>query len=325
MGRIRTVLGAFSLAIVGVLVAISVAHGSAFAAAPEAVRQAIARMPQVVSIGPPLIPGGAPLPVLQSALTSDPADPESHVPAQAPPGGAYVQDGAIRIPEPTPPSGPRRVGIQVGHWQTDAVPSELQRLVGQYGASWGDTQEIDVNMAIAQRVAALLRAHSVAVDLLPATIPPGYVADAFLAIHADSDGTGDLSGFKIAHGPARGPFEDRLVSLIAQHYGADTGLRWDGAHVSPAMTLLLRLQLGSLPARRRAADSGRDHRDGIHLQRHRPHAPAGAAVRRRGRDRRRPPGLPGGDTARRHLRARPGPSAPRTDHFAFALAQPMKE
>ena len=137
---------------------------------------------------------------------------------------------------PAPPLGPRRVGIQVGHWKIGEVPAELRKIAGQTGAIWEDVHEVDVNMDIAKRVAAMLTLKGVVVDLLPATIPEGYVADAFLAIHADSDGVGEISGYKLAHGPLRGPFEDRLVSAVKDAYGAATGLAYDGRHITVDMT-----------------------------------------------------------------------------------------
>jgi hypothetical protein len=184
------------------------------------------------------ITAGAPLPVLQSSLTSDPTDDDSFKPAIAPPGGIIIRKStnSIVLRAPSAPTGPRRVGIQVGHWKTDEVPDELHKLVPQTGAIWDDIHEVDVNLDIAQKVAVLLRRQGVAVDLIPATIPAGYVADAFLALHADSDGIGELSGFKMAHGPLRGPFEDRLLATVKAAYALASGMSYDGDHVSVDMT-----------------------------------------------------------------------------------------
>ena len=178
------------------------------------------------------VPAGAPLPVLQSSLTSDPTDNDSFVPAIAPPGGAILRRSTNSIVLRVPAlQGPRRIGIQVGHWKTDEAPTELRKLIPQTGAIWDGVNEIDVNLDVAQRVAALLRRQGVVVDLLPATIPVGYVADAFLALHADSDGIGELSGFKLAHGPERGPYEDRLVTDVKDAYGSATGMEYDAEHI----------------------------------------------------------------------------------------------
>jgi hypothetical protein len=43
-----------------------------------------------------------------------------------------------------------------------------------------------------------LQDAGVTVDLLPATVPPGYDADAFVAIHADDGGGADPGGWKIS-------------------------------------------------------------------------------------------------------------------------------
>jgi N-acetylmuramoyl-L-alanine amidase len=144
--------------------------------------------------------------------------------------------GYVRIVPPKVPDGPRRVGIQVGHWMTDNVPPELQRLDSATGASWDGINEVDINLDIAQRVAALLKSQGLAVDILPTTIPAGYVADAFVALHADSDGVGYKSGFKIAHAVRRGPYEDQFQRDLTDEYAAATGLSYDAAGVTRNMT-----------------------------------------------------------------------------------------
>ena len=184
---------------------------------------------------------GAPLPMLQDIDPED-LDPTRDIPgvppvALAPPGGAIVQTNGIRIPKPAMPTGARRIGIQVGHWKTDEVPAELGgRIVFQTGTSWAGVNEVDVNMDIAQRIKAQLTARGYIVDLIPTTVPIGYVADVFLALHADGDGTGENSGFKLAHGSRRGPYEDKLVALLRDEYAKLTGLADDFEHVSRAMS-----------------------------------------------------------------------------------------
>ena len=184
---------------------------------------------------------GAPLPMLQDIDPED-LDPARDIPgippvALAPPGGAVVQANGIRIPKPAMPSGPRRIGIQVGHWMTDHVPAELgTRITFQTGTSWAGVQEVDVNMDVAQRVKAQLTARGYIVDLIPTTVPVGYIADVFLALHADGDGTGENSGFKIAHGSRRGPYEDKLVALLRDEYATLTGLPDDFEHTTRNMT-----------------------------------------------------------------------------------------
>ena len=144
--------------------------------------------------------------------------------------------GYTRIAPPKVPDGPRHVGIQAGHWMTESVPPELRRLEDQTGASFGGYNEVDINLDIAWRVAALLRTQGLIVDVLPTTIPAGYVADAFVALHADSDGVGEKSGFKIAHAARRGPYEDQFQRDLTDEYAAATGLSWDATGISRNMT-----------------------------------------------------------------------------------------
>lgn len=185
------------------------------------------------------VPAGAPLPLAQEPDPDEPPelDPAAPPMALAPPGGAIVQQGLVRIPKPKIDlNGTRRVGIQVGHFQTDDVPKEYgTRIITQTGASWGGYNEVDINQDVADRVAKLLRAQGVEVDVLPTTVPVGYLADAFIALHADSDGVGELSGFKMAHSSRRGPFEDSLMTTIKDTYQRETGLDYDAEHVSRQM------------------------------------------------------------------------------------------
>ena len=192
---------------------------------------------------PNYVPAGAPL----GMIGADPDDPDDPWSAAAPPGGVIVQGpgptaapnatGTLRIPVPkNVPTGPRRVAIQAGHWKSDEAPDELRRLIPQTGAEWEGVTEVEINLDIAQRVGVILNSKGIAVDILPTTIPVGYVADAFVALHGDSDGVGEVSGFKMAHGARRGPYEDALLNDIKGAYGAATGLDYDGTRISRNMT-----------------------------------------------------------------------------------------
>lgn len=190
------------------------------------------RLPGSLPVVGVTVPAGGPLPMLQDIDPED-LDPARDIPgvppvALAPPGGAIVQTNGIRIPKPAMPAGPRRIGIQVGHWQTEDVPAELgTRITYQTGTSWAGISEVDVNMDIAQRIKAQLTARGYIVDIIPTTVPVGYLADVFIALHADGDETEEKSGFKIAHGSRRGPYEDKLVSVLREEYAKVTGLDWD--------------------------------------------------------------------------------------------------
>jgi len=180
---------------------------------------------------------GAELPVLQNVLTSDPDDDDTNKPATAPTGGVIIRKSSntLVLKAPAQPVGPRRVGIQIGHWKTEEAAADLAKLRGQIGARWDDVAEVDVNLDIGKRVQGLLIAKGIVVDLIPTTIPAGYVADAFVAIHADSDGVGELSGFKLAHGKLRGPFEDSLVAALKESYANATGFDYDATHITVDM------------------------------------------------------------------------------------------
>lgn len=129
-----------------------------------------------------------------------------------------------------------RVGLQVGHWEREKLPDELAPLRTEGGASAAGYQEVDINYAVAQQVATLLRARGIIVDILPATIPPGYQADAFIALHCDANNDPGIAGFKLARFgdsaiPAR---DDALLNAIVATYGPATGQRLDSL-ISRAM------------------------------------------------------------------------------------------
>ena len=196
--------------------------------------------------GPPIngtrVAAGAPLPLAVEPDPDDPPEMDLGAPpfALAPPGGAIIQQGLVRIPKPKlDPNEPRRVGIQIGHWQTTDVPKEYgTRIQAQTGTSWAGYTEVDVTTEIADRMATLLTAQGIKVDILPTTVPEGYLADVFIALHCDGDGVGDLSGFKMAHGSRRGPYEDKLMSTIKVSYAKATGMSYDADHVTRNMTNL---------------------------------------------------------------------------------------
>ncbi len=127
---------------------------------------------------------------------------------------------------------PWHVGIQAGHWQIDQLPDEQYRLRGDTGAQWRTITEASVNLEIARRLVRQLQEAGITADLLPATVPAGYDADAFVAIHAD-DGAGTAaSGWKIAT-PWRSSEASRLLrDDIARTYGRTSGLPEDRYGVS---------------------------------------------------------------------------------------------
>lgn len=179
----------------------------------------------------------APPPPAVEATQADPDDPPNTFAMSQPivPPRPGDPPGYTRLPAPKVEGGPRRIGIQIGHWQTENVPPELRRLEVQTGTSWDGITEVEVTMPIANRAAELLRSHGYVVDIIPTTVPQGYLADAFVALHMDGDGTGENSGFKLAHGSRRGPYEQQLLEDIKAEYGSATGLAWDPEHISRNM------------------------------------------------------------------------------------------
>jgi N-acetylmuramoyl-L-alanine amidase len=134
-------------------------------------------------------------------------------------------------PTATPTPGPPRIGLQAGHWKSDELPDELSRLRTAWGGSGGGRSEWEVNLEVAERAAERLRARGYLVDVLPATVPPGYKADLFLAIHADANLSPTPRGYKLARGrwtrlPAT---DDALVEALREEYGRATGLPWDNS------------------------------------------------------------------------------------------------
>jgi hypothetical protein len=134
--------------------------------------------------------------------------------------------------------GPLRVGVQIGHYQNDEVPEELAGLRRNgAGAVWGQYNERDTVEVVARQIAAELEANGIVVDLLPATVPPGYEADAFLAIHADGNPNESVRGYKFA-GPRR-DYSGRsqaLVDALYDSYGSAISSMPEDPNISRRMT-----------------------------------------------------------------------------------------
>ncbi|MGE0157937.1 MAG: N-acetylmuramoyl-L-alanine amidase [Gemmatimonadales bacterium] len=133
-------------------------------------------------------------------------------------------------PIPTPddwaaPEGPVRIALQAGHWKANEAPAELSGLRDNGTAAEGKA-EWEVNLAIAQRAAAILEGLGYTVDVLPAVVPPSYRAHLFISIHADGSGDARASGYRVA-----APRNDRtghaasVAALLEASYGEATGIR----------------------------------------------------------------------------------------------------
>ncbi len=101
-------------------------------------------------------------------------------------------------PAIVPLQGPWVVAIQPGHWRVAQLPEELQKLRTSTGAQYGDVQEVAVNLAVAQALADRVKAAGWVPVMVPATVPPGLRADAFIALHADWGPTPDRRGWKLS-------------------------------------------------------------------------------------------------------------------------------
>ncbi len=126
------------------------------------------------------------------------------------------------------PNVPAKVAIQAGHYMNDELPSELERLRDNDGSAGGGKHEWEVNLAISEEIKSILNENGIEAEILPATIPPRYWADVFIAIHADGSENTSKRGFKIAK-PWRdfSGKADRLISFLRDEYQEETGFSWD--------------------------------------------------------------------------------------------------
>jgi hypothetical protein len=200
--------------------------------------------PPGVAVGAPApqVPPVDGLPVVPAAAAVDAPNVEpvaTHDPCLFPPPPLVRGSSAFRAPlPPSPvwdPPGPKRVGLQAGHWLNEERPPELRGL--QHGSSGGGKQEWEVNLDIARRAARMLEAEGVEVDVLPTTVPPRYRAHVFVSIHADGDPAGRARGFKVARpGFSSIPdVDDQLVDALNAAYEAATGLPRDDVHITRRM------------------------------------------------------------------------------------------
>jgi len=187
-----------------------------------------------------LVPTAATPPVAFAAPAGQSCSQKSDPPAADPgaPGGSIWARYRVPLPaaEVYNPPGPKRVGLQAGHWKTDEIPSELRGLGP--GAFAAGKAEWEVNLDVAERTAAILRAYGVEVDILPTTLPIEYKAHAFLSIHADGDETGARQGYKLGRAvwSATPAADDRLMAAISGAYAEATRMPLDPVGASRRMT-----------------------------------------------------------------------------------------
>lgn len=149
---------------------------------------------------------------------------QARSPTVIPTARPFVSPTPILTPTPRPSDTPPRVGIQVGHWYSNELPEELERLRGSTGAVSDGFSEVDLNLLIGKRVEALLIQRGITVDLLPATVPPNYDADAFVALHADGSASRSARGYKVATPWRTSRAAQQLSDALKASYGAATKL-----------------------------------------------------------------------------------------------------
>ena len=197
-----------------------------------------------------LTPTPGPLPVVAALKLPAPATPTAEptptpcIPSDEPlpaEDDPVARDFWRAFEAPLPPApvwnppGPKRVGIQAGHWLRYEVPWELHQL--DFGGSGGGREEWEVTLDLAQRVRRQLEAVGVQVDLLPVAVPERYHAHAFVAIHADASVHPSWRGYKIARPlfSAIPGVDDRFVADLQAAYAQATDFPFDADHVSNSM------------------------------------------------------------------------------------------
>jgi len=132
-------------------------------------------------------------------------------------------------------TGPFVVAVQAGHWQASGLPDELARLRSSTGASSHGIREVDVNLAVARELQRRLEARGWIALLVPATIPPGLRADAFVAIHADWGDSPSIRGWKIAPPWRPSPASLALAASLEASFAAQANAREDSGGVTIGM------------------------------------------------------------------------------------------
>lgn len=129
------------------------------------------------------------------------------------------------------------VGIQAGHWRAEQHPLELSSLRTSTGASAFGIDEVDVNLEVARHIKRQLRPYGIQVDILPATVPPNYQADLFLALHADGiEDAPYRRGYKSAYSQTRNnPSDSVLKRHIDRAYLSATRLPFDANNIQDNM------------------------------------------------------------------------------------------
>lgn len=130
-------------------------------------------------------------------------------------------------PQSARAANPPVIALQAGHWKANEQAEEFAHLRTSTGASAGGVREVDLNVDIAHRAAEYLRSWGNEAFVLPATVPPAYHADAFVAIHSDGHANRAARGYKVATYYSDWSASTALVQMLQDEYGKQTGLPLD--------------------------------------------------------------------------------------------------
>ncbi len=175
------------------------------------------------------------MPILQASVTPTATEEPTALPTATTPPTPTIDPAVTPTPTPRPDGTPPRVALQVGHLRSNELPDEQAHLRRSTGARWGTVTEAQLNLDIVNRIKPLLEARGVIVDIIPATVPPGYDADAFLAIHADGSTRSGPRGWKLATPWRTSAASKLLLERVATSYGSITGMPEDVGGVTVNM------------------------------------------------------------------------------------------
>jgi hypothetical protein len=126
----------------------------------------------------------------------------------------------------------KHVGVQAGYWKNSELPAELEALRSKTGMSAGGYSEEEINLTLARDVVLILRNAGVVTDLLPATIPSGYTADAFVASYTDGNTNTTMRGYKVAASKwGESTKAQLLADQISKEYGLQSSYGVDTANL----------------------------------------------------------------------------------------------
>ncbi len=131
-----------------------------------------------------------------------------------------------------------KIGLQIGHLDQDKVPPELSALNSNFENKFLQSirdKEISITREVAKELLKILEQEGFSVDLLSATVPEGYLADAFLSLHLDWNKNQNVRGFKVSGSAFDSSGKSqRLAELIKFFYEKITLLPWNN-YITPNM------------------------------------------------------------------------------------------